>query len=132
MLVTGCTGGRSPALACPGSREMRELVATESSAATASSADTIAEVTVADMMLRQARAPSELESEWKTLTEFMDEANAELQALGTPPDGVAFEAAWGPLSAELTGDGEVGRSAQAIISYADDTCSLTAPATDGY
>lgn len=129
VLVTGCTGTRSPAIVCPAGRDIRDL---ESSASDATSTATIADVNNLYMMLIEGRPPAEIKAEWQTTTDFMKHANTELQALDNPADQAAFEKVWDPLVAEFTDQGtSVGTAVGRIVAYTDAECSETATPTDG-
>lgn len=129
VLLAGCAGGSAvqrPAVVCPAGRELRDLTSVTGSTAT------IADVNEVYLLMRQSRAPSDLSSDWKTTTDFMKDANTQLQALEDPADQAAFEVVWTPLSTEMDDtDSDVGRSVQAIVTYTDEHCSATAAPTYG-
>ena len=129
VLLAGCAGGSAvqrTSIVCPAGRELRDLASVSGSTATA------ADVNEVYLLLRQSRAPSELTSEWTVATDFMQDANAQLQALGDPANPAAVEVVWKPLSAEMDDpDSDVGRSVQTIVTYTDEHCSATALPTYG-
>lgn len=125
VLVAGCGGAHSAATVCPAGRDLRDL---ESSASQASSTATIAAVNNLYMMLIGSRPPEDIKADWQTTTDFMKHANTELQALDDPGDQVAFERAWKPLAAELTGqDTSVGQAVTDLVAYTGEHCSATEP-----
>lgn len=130
VLLAGCAGGSAvqrSSVVCPAGRELRDL------ASVSGSTTTTADVNEVYLLLRQSRAPSELTSDWKVATDFMQDATAQLQALDDPADQTAVEVVWTPLSAEIDDpDSDVGRSVQTIVTYTDEHCSATAASTDGH
>lgn len=124
VLVTGCGGAHSAATVCPAGRDLRDL----ESSSEASSTATIAAVNNLYMMLIGSRPPGDIKADWQTTTDFMKHANTELQALDDPGDQVAFERAWKPLAAELTGeDTSVGQAVTELVAYTAEHCSATEP-----
>ena len=129
VVLTGCpgnSGAQSPITGCAAAREMRDLTATSASEVG------ISEVRSTYQLVSRSQPPSELTEQWRTIDNFMWDAYTTLQELDDPADQAAVAAAWAPLAAELEDTGsDVGRSTQAIISYADESCSETSLPTYG-
>ena len=129
VVLTGCqgnSGAQSSITGCAAAREIRDLTATPTSQVG------ISEVRSTYQLVSGSRPPSELTTQWRTTDAFMWDAYTTLQELDDTADQAAVQAAWAPLSAELEDtDSDVGRSAQAISTYADESCSETSLPTYG-